>query len=433
MAKFWNVFLMADTSPELPFPPKMCLTSRERTPGLAKKLLDGLYVIEGTNVGSGQYAVKKLADCREDFDKKLDQRDGATSADTIPLSDADIPFTAANEVTEWADVVRLLKEKGLPVEYEEIERLKPPPSEERLEKARERDYATAKKLREQEVAAMAAFAAKNPRQRRPKPTDDYLRAIFRHDELANAYKSQSVSMEELLLTTFERTIAAHGSFLNGERTVENVCVGLIADTTERVFADLYTGRISATSGFLPRCTIEYGTKKHLEWQPIDLERAMAAVKEITTRLDGLPKSTIRPGPRFVPPETTAARELRREFLLWLSNQNPVLIPELDTHFRRDVLIRVIMSGRGEIDTVHVERGSRGRSTNSRFGNIYIHRIRRRQLDGWRVGFCGRSTRTHRRRSRIVTLRPHCMSVEGAWAVTTITTERGTHCSKLERL
>jgi len=111
-------------------------------------LLDGLYVIEGTNVGSGQYAVKKLADCREDFDKKLDQRDGATSADTIPLSDADIPFTAANEVTEWADVVRLLKEKGLPVEYEEIERLKPPPSEERLEKARERDYATAKKLRE---------------------------------------------------------------------------------------------------------------------------------------------------------------------------------------------------------------------------------------------------------------------------------------------
>ena len=154
---------------------------------------------------------------------------------------------------------------------------------------------------------MAAFAAKNPRQRRPKPTDDYLRAIFRHDELANAYKSQSVSMEELLLTTFERTIAAHGSFLNGERTVENVCVGLIADTTERVFADLYTGRISATSGFLPRCTIEYGTKKHLEeWQPIDLERAMAAVKEITTRLDGLPKSTIRPGPRFVPPETTAA-------------------------------------------------------------------------------------------------------------------------------
>jgi hypothetical protein len=324
--------------------------------GLAKDLLHGVFVIEGTTVGSGQYAVKKLADCREEFDKTLDRDRFApnSTANTIPKDDP--TFTGGNEVTDWAGIGRLLKEHGLPVESEEIKRLKPAPTVERLEKARERDYAAAKKLREKEAAAMAAFLAKNPTQRVPCPTDDFLRAIFRHDELTNAYKNENMSMEELLLTTYERTIAAHGSFLNGERTVENVCVGLIADTTERGFASLYTGRISALSGFLPRCTIEYGTKKYLEeWEETDGPKALAAAKKLTEYLARLPQSTISRSQRIVPRETAEATELRREFLRWLSQQNPNLIPELDTHFRRDILIRVIASGAEQIEVVHVQR------------------------------------------------------------------------------
>ena len=124
--------------------------------GLARCLADGIFIIEGTAVGSGQYAVKKLADCREEFDKKLDSATAVTVEElreTHKMVDADVVFSGALEVTEWADVVRLLKEKGMPVESEEIKKLKPAPTEERLEKARQRDYATAKRLREQEVAS----------------------------------------------------------------------------------------------------------------------------------------------------------------------------------------------------------------------------------------------------------------------------------------
>jgi len=325
--------------------------------GLAGGLLSGIFVVEGTNVGSGQYAVKKLADCREEFDKTMGlQKAEVAELESAMVDDEDVAFSGAMEVCDWSDISRILKLNGLPVESEEVKKLKLAATDERVEKARERDYAAVKRLREQEVFAEKKIAAKNPVRRQPRETDDYLRVIFRHDELANAYKNENTSTEELLLTTYERTIAAHGSFLNGERVVENVCVGLIADTTERGFANLYTGRISALSGFLPRCTIEYGKKKYLEeWREMDVPKALAAVKELTAGLARLPKSTVGGSERFVPPETPEATGLRREFQRWLNQQNPNSIPELDTHFRRDVLIRVVASGAERIEIDHVRR------------------------------------------------------------------------------
>lgn len=57
---------------------------------------------------------------------------------------------------------------------------------------------------------------------------------------------------------------------------------------------------------------------------------------------------------FVPAETNEAKRQREEFFCWLDQQNPQFIPELDSHFRRYVLVRVIATGSKFIDVVHVQ-------------------------------------------------------------------------------
>jgi hypothetical protein len=57
---------------------------------------------------------------------------------------------------------------------------------------------------------------------------------------------------------------------------------------------------------------------------------------------------------WVPAETSAARRLREEFLLWLDQQPGHLTAELDSHFRRDVLVRVVASCSTCIDEIHVK-------------------------------------------------------------------------------
>jgi hypothetical protein len=66
----------------------------------------------------------------------------------------------------------------------------------------------------------------------------------------------------------------------------------------------------------------------------------------------LPESRIG-GNKRSPEETNEAKRLREEFLRWLDHQNPKFIPEVDSHFRRDVLVRVIATGALFIDVNHV--------------------------------------------------------------------------------
>jgi hypothetical protein len=127
--------------------------------------------------------------------------------------------------------------------------------------------------------------------REPQPDDDYLRVWLLHDELLNAYKGGDTSTEELLLASYERSFLAHGSFKNGERRVNNVSLAFSADVTRKAFDEIYTGKISANSGFLARCTLAFANKKRVaNWRPMDADRAVRAARQLVERIAQLPKS-----------------------------------------------------------------------------------------------------------------------------------------------
>jgi hypothetical protein len=189
--------------------------------------------------------------------------------------------------------------------------------------------------------------------RKPQPDDDYLRVCMVFDELLNAYRDGDSSIEKMLLGAYERTLLSHGSFTNNERRVDNISLAFQGDVTRKVF-EIFTGKSSAGSGFLHRCKLTYGVKKRVpDWQPINAEKAVTAVRALSKALAALPESRIGGNKRFVPSETNEAKHLREEFLRWLDQQDPKFIPELDSHFRRDVLVRVIATGATFIDARHV--------------------------------------------------------------------------------
>ncbi len=325
-------------------------------PGLAKTLLastgsdrSSIYLLEGTNCGSGPFAAKKIADIREEEDKRLLALDtsAASEGHGIPPG-TDVGIKGTFEIESEADVYRILESFGLSSERDQAVKLNQDSKE--VAAAFRRDWRKAVRLADAEILEARGKAPK----REPRPGDDYLRVCLVFDELLNAYRGGDSSIEDTLLGTYERTIVAHGSFKNSERRVDHVSLSFHGDVTRNVFDEIFTGKSSAGSGFLHRCKLTYGVKKRVaDWQPINVEKAVAAVRALSEALGKLPEARIGGNKRFVPAETNGAKRLREEFFRWLDQQNPKCIPELDSHFRRDVLIRVIATGASCIDVNHV--------------------------------------------------------------------------------
>ena len=305
--------------------------------GLAKALLSGINNLEGTNCASGQFAAKKVADIRAAEDKRLLEVEGGKGSDAIC------------EIRSEEDVLHILAVFNLQSERDIAVKLGHTPKE--IDSAFKRDLRKAIKLRDADILKRGDQAPV----REPQPDDDYLRVWLVHDELLNAYKNGDTSLEELLLATYERSFLAHGSFTNGERRVDNLSLAFSGDTTRKGFDEIYTGKPSANSGFLARCTLCFAKKRRLaNWRPMDADKAIRAARLLAQRIAKLPKSRIGGNDPWVPSETNAAKELREEFLKWLDQQPGQLTAELDSHFRRDVLVRVVASGSVCIDEAHVK-------------------------------------------------------------------------------
>jgi hypothetical protein len=322
-------------------------------PGLAKPLLDrtgnrgGIHLLEGTNCGSGAFAVKKISDIRQEEDKRLLAQTPEPQGGLDP--DTDVGIKGAFEIENDTDVYRILKLHNIPSERDQAVKLGMDSRE--VSSARKRDWREAAKLAKDEIRK----ARDNAPARMPQPDDDYLRVCLVFDELLNAYRGGDSSVEEMLLSAYERTFLAHGSFKNDERRIDNVSLSFQGDVTRRVFEELFTGKSSANSGFLHRCKLTYGVKKRVpDWRPIDAEKAAAAVRALSKHLAALPESRIGGNKPFVPQETNDAKRMREEFFRWLDQQNPKFIPELDSHFRRYVLVRVLATGATFIDVEHVK-------------------------------------------------------------------------------
>ena len=171
------------------------------------------------------------------------------------------------------------------------------------------------------------------------------RAITRFDEMSEVWaKNRAIgcTLEKKLLTLFESTSAAQGSFKNGVNTADDFRLSLVGDFTKESFDASFTGSGSRGSGYLSRCVFQFADRRPWEgdWLSIDTEKVRRILSDIDARLATILNSKSR----SVPTETAEAKSLRLEFYGWLDTQDPRLTPRLKDHLKRDALLRAVLGG-----------------------------------------------------------------------------------------
>jgi hypothetical protein len=206
---------------------------------------------------------------------------------------------------------------------------------------------------EKMVAKLSQLAA-NVQHENPDARADI---IARFDEVAEPFekaKAVGSTLESKFLQLYERTSAEQSSFKNGEHSVHKLHFSMSGDTTRDKFQTTFAGRGSVGSGFLSRCTYSFAERTpHIgDWAKPDMSRVWKTVAKIRECVEALPPAAVgcfldedpAPPNRIIPPETTAAKEMRLEFFRKLNEEDRKFTPELEAHFKRDLLMRAVFSG-----------------------------------------------------------------------------------------
>ena len=171
------------------------------------------------------------------------------------------------------------------------------------------------------------------------------RALARFDEMSEVWaKNRAIgcTLEKKLLTLFESTSAAQGSFKNGVNTADDFHLSLVGDFTKESFDASFTGSGSRGSGYLSRCVFQFADRRpwDSDWLSIDTEK----VRRILSAIDARLTEILNGESRYVPTETADARQLRFDFSKWLDTQDARLTPRLKDHLKRDALLRAVLGG-----------------------------------------------------------------------------------------
>jgi len=182
------------------------------------------------------------------------------------------------------------------------------------------------------------------------------RSIARFDEMSEVWsknRALGCTLEKKLLTLFESTSAAQGSFKNGVHADSDFQVSVVGDFTKESFDVSFTGSGSRGSGYLSRCIFQFADKQALagDWQSINIERVRHILSGIEARLTEI----LNHDGRLIPSEGAEANSLRLDFYAWLDTQDARYIPRLKDHLKRDVLLRAVISSDGAITTEMMRR------------------------------------------------------------------------------
>jgi hypothetical protein len=188
--------------------------------------------------------------------------------------------------------------------------------------------------------------------------------IVYFDEMSHLFSKGTQSGSTLvtkLLSLYDRSEAAAGSLSHKGGDFENTSLSMTGCFTKSSFEDSMAGKGTGGSGFLSRCVIVYADRQDQKgnWPDLptvkinDLCQKMVArwgeiYSEWTKQTQGEDKSW-----RWVPEESPAAalaREKIQEKLRELRKAQRVdadYVGRLESHFKRDLLLRAIFSGDGK--------------------------------------------------------------------------------------
>jgi hypothetical protein len=181
--------------------------------------------------------------------------------------------------------------------------------------------------------------------------------LARFDEMYEVFekaKATGSTLESKLLQLYERNSIASGSFKNGEHSLADTHLSLVGDFVRSKFQETFEGRGSGGSGLLARCTLCYADKVFHsgDWAPKD----NIAITKVLAALECCADTLTHLKDRLVPEESDEAKELRWEFFDRLrSKEDPRYSPELEAHFKRDLLMRVLFSADTRIDAMRTRK------------------------------------------------------------------------------
>lgn len=193
--------------------------------------------------------------------------------------------------------------------------------------------------------------------------------LVNFDEMTKFFvkAKEGSSLMHVVTELFEQRNGAAGSLANTKREFHSVGFNFTGGFTESSFDTTLAGRNNGGDGFLSRCCIEHSDVIQIEedWAPLDAKAIQDVVEKMVNRWTELKAKQTPSTPRFVPEITDEAKAAMVELKQWFNeeiNQEGInggtsYVGRIDSHAKRDILLRTIMSD--DPSTINVESVKRG--------------------------------------------------------------------------
>jgi hypothetical protein len=202
------------------------------------------------------------------------------------------------------------------------------------------------------------------------------------DELKTLFEkgsSQNSTLFSKMIELYDREDASAGSLSHEGGSFNNISLSFTGGFTGSSFDAAVAGKGAGGDGFLSRCVLAYtGDITHCgDWQEQDTVKINAFAAKMHKRYADLLQSYLNNKKadegnanadplkwRFIPSENTESKQLREDFQKWIFNKrkdhnekHPGLgyMSRLESHFKRDLLMRVIFSDDQTITPDKVKR------------------------------------------------------------------------------
>jgi len=176
------------------------------------------------------------------------------------------------------------------------------------------------------------------------------------DEMKTLFEKGSNTGSTLfgrLLELYEQKTAGVGSIGSSKASFNDVGLNMTGGFTRDGYERSVAGKNAGGNGFLSRMVMEYsGGINHVgDWDALDPALVNAAVEHIQSSINYVVNyvGEVNKGMPFIPVENEDAKDVRGEFQVWLNDQKKRIqeetpdsgvVSRLESHFKRDLLLRV---------------------------------------------------------------------------------------------
>ncbi len=171
-----------------------------------------------------------------------------------------------------------------------------------------------------------------------------------------------------LIELYEQKSSAVGSLTHSIIGFKNVSLSMVGNFTRSGFDRAVSGKGAGGDGFLSRMVLDYseGINYQGDWEPMDTVKTNIAINHITESIAWIANfiAIENKGLPFIPKETEDGHHTRLQFQKWLAgektriqNEHPEssYVARLESHFKRDLLIRVAFNPERQITKTLVEK------------------------------------------------------------------------------